>query len=202
MLKIGITGVIGAGKTNVCRLFANYGAGVVDADNLAHHVLRNPQVVLSLTEAFGAKILDVGTNQIDRQKLALHAFATPEAVSLLEQVTHPEIANQVVLAFAQLQLSGFRLSVFDAPLLFETSADCLVETTVCVVCDAEVIAKRSARPADRRLAMIEQRRKRQFTQAEKQTRADHIIDNSGSEASTSQQVKQLFDRLMTTTHRH
>ncbi|HID89382.1 MAG TPA: dephospho-CoA kinase, partial [Anaerolineae bacterium] len=94
-LLIGLTGNIATGKSTVARMLADLGATVIDADKVAHEVMRaGTPVHAAIVEAFGPQI--VGPDgEIDRARLGAIVFADPEALARLEQIVHPVVAEEV-----------------------------------------------------------------------------------------------------------
>ena len=91
---VGLTGGIGSGKTSVAKLFATWGATVVDADQIAHNLLApGSKALTQVAKRFGANIID-DSGQLNRGALAKIVFTNPTARTDLENITHPLIAAQ------------------------------------------------------------------------------------------------------------
>ena len=101
LLCIGLFGGIGAGKSMIAGLLAAQGAGVVDADAIAHECLGDPEIRDALVAAFGADICD-DAGAIDRPALAAKAFADDDGTAQLNAIVHPAVS-----AGMQEQLDGF-----------------------------------------------------------------------------------------------
>src|SRR5690348_346898 len=117
MLRVGLTGGIGSGKSTVAKLLAERGAVVVDADKLAREVLEpGTEGLAEVVKAFGADVLhEDGT--LDRAALAAKAFATEEARQTLNGITHPRIGALTGQRMAEAPEDA--VVVHDIPLLVE-----------------------------------------------------------------------------------
>ena len=185
---IGLTGGIATGKTTVARLLGAHGATVVDADVLAREVVEPGQPALAeIVAEFGPDVVGAD-GRIDRAALGALVFAEPERRRRLEAITHPRIqalmGERILAALA----ADAPLVVADVPLLFENGRAELFEGVMVVWCDAATeLARLMARDglsredAKRRLAA-------QMPVDEKRRRATWVIDNSGSEVATAEQV--------------
>ena len=126
MRIIGITGGVASGKSVVAQQFARLGAGVLDADQTGHEVLRLPQIEAAARRRWGEAVF-APDGRIDRARLARIVFAAgPEAQKerqYLEQLTHPEIARLLTQQAEALAAAGTPLAVLDAALLFEAGWD-------------------------------------------------------------------------------
>lgn len=195
MLILGLTGGIASGKSTVAEMLRSMGAAVVSADALAREIVRpGSEVLARIVERFGPRALQAD-GQMDRKWLAQRIFADPEARRALDGITHPAIAALARQRFAALARQGAGLIVYDAPLLFEAGADRQVDAVLLVTVDEGVQLARLMRRDGIDEAAARARIAAQMPQAEKARRADYIIDNSGSQANTHDQVRRLLSRL-------
>lgn len=143
LIKLGLTGPTGAGKSTVARLLEQNGIPLVDADAIARTVTEKGSPVLSaLADTFGKDIL-FPDGSLDRRALAAVAFSSKENTEKLNAVTHPAILARIRRALAD--ATGDAV-VLDAPLLFETGLDALCDHTVAIVADEAVrLARITAR---------------------------------------------------------
>ena len=117
---VGLTGGIGSGKTSVAKLFATWGATVVDADQIAHNLLApGSKALTQVAKRFGANIIDE-SGQLNRGALAKIVFTNPTARTDLENITHPLIAAQ---AWSQLTQAKTPIAIYDVPLLAEQALE-------------------------------------------------------------------------------
>jgi dephospho-CoA kinase len=122
IVRLGLTGGIGSGKSSVARMLADRGAAVVDADAIARDLTAPGGLALPLiTATFGAHVI-TPTGALDREKMRLLAFADPAARKRLEAIIHPlvgqEANHQAMLAANE----GRSCTVFDIPLLVESGS--------------------------------------------------------------------------------
>ena len=114
MIVIGILGGVGSGKSAVSDRLTTLGAVVLDADQLGHEVLRQPEVKAELRRRWGETVMDAA-GEIDRRKVAEIVFAaTPqgrEELAFLEQLTHPRIKQRLQTQLAELNVAGVRAAV-------------------------------------------------------------------------------------------
>ncbi len=204
MLKVGLTGGIGSGKSAVGAIFASLGAHVIQADQVAHGLMQPGQPVYAkVVEAFGPEILDPD-GRINRRKLADAAFGVGEharsRVSELNQIVHPTVIayeNSWMHDLGEREPSA--IGMVEAALLLEAGASGRFDRLVVVTCPFEVRVKRWARrtEVDEDSARLElQRRMRaQLPDEAKIRAADYLIDNSGPVSETERQVREVFAKL-------
>lgn len=197
MRIIGVLGGVASGKSLVAQQFARLGAGVFDADQAGHEVLRLPQVEAAARRRWGATVFGAD-GRIDRARLARVVFAPgPEAQRerrYLEQLTHPEIARLLQRQIGTSAAAGTTVTILDAALLLETGWDQWCEKIVFVDVPEEA---RLARAMDRGWTEEDfaARQRVQESLDRKRARADVIIDNSGSPEQTQVQVEQVWASL-------
>lgn len=176
MIKLGLTGPTGAGKTTVARLLEQNGIPLVDADAIARTVTEKGSPVLSaLADAFGNDIL-FPDGSLDRRALAAVAFSSKENTEKLNAVTHPAILARIRRALAD---AAGDAVILDAPLLFETGLDALCDHTAAIVADEAV---RLARITARDGISEEAAKKRMAVQPDTAfyaARADILLYNNG-----------------------
>jgi len=198
MYVIGITGPVASGKSTLARQFAQLGATLVDADQIGHEVLREPEVVAQLVDRWGERIL-APDGQIDRSAVAQIVFAPggrgQTELEYLQSVSHPRITRRINEQIAEQRSAGAPAVVLDAALLVEAGWDEYCDRTVFV----EV--PRSKR-LDRALARgwteagFSAREDAQQSLTAKRERADAVIENSGSTESAAAQVAAFWHDLV------
>ena len=193
MIKLGLTGSIGMGKSTVARMFADEGVPVFDADAVVHR-LQGPGggLVASIERAFPGV---AGPDGVDRKRLGAAVFGDPAALARLEAIVHPAVRAER-RAFLR-EHAGAKLVVFDIPLLFEKGGAGDVDEILVVSAPPEVQRARVlARPGmtaerfERILAL-------QMPDAEKRERADHVIDTGTALSETRAEVGRLVEKLAT-----
>lgn len=137
MLRIGLTGGSGSGKSTAARIFASCGAKIVDADAVYHSLVSAPSACVSeLASVFGKDILSPNGG-LDRKKLAGIVFAdSPEAkasLARLNEITHRYVRLECERLIDSYEQSGEAMVVLDVPLLFESGFDRICDVTVAVL---------------------------------------------------------------------
>jgi len=145
---VGLVGGIGAGKSTVARLFAGHGAHVIDADRIAHDVLRDDAVKAEIMARFGPGVVGVD-GAIDRRALAALVFgATPghaAALAGLESIVHPRVRRRIAAELERLRhAAAGGVAVLDVPLLVQAGWADACDRLVVVECAAEVRRRRLA----------------------------------------------------------
>lgn len=191
MRVLGLTGGIGSGKSAVGLMFAQLGADLIEADQLARDVVEPGQPALSeIVETFGPDILR-SDGRLNRSKLATIIFADPAARARLNAITHPRIkARMDAEVTARMAHPG--VLILDIPLLYENDRDRTVERVIVVWVD---MATQLRRLQERDGLSEEEARRRVAAQMlldEKRARADHVIDNTGSREQTRAQVEAIY----------
>jgi dephospho-CoA kinase len=201
MLRVGLTGGIGCGKSTVAAMLREEGCLVLDADDLAHTLLTPGLAAYhEVLLAFGAGICD-GNGQINRSKLAAIVFADPAKLARLNKIIHPRVMQAQDRLFADWSRSHpHGIAVIEAALLIEAGiherpdGPGKLDRLVVVWCHsgqqlARLLARgMSAEDAQKRMSA-------QLPIQEKRRVATDEIDNSGTEEQTRQQVQQLVKRL-------
>jgi dephospho-CoA kinase len=194
---IGLIGGIGSGKSTVAAEFARLGCCAIDADTVGHDVLREPDVRRAVAEAFGGGVLG-GDGEVDRKALAGVVFSDEAALTTLNGITHPRIAERIsqrVAAAARDET--VQAVVLDAAVLLEAGWDHVC--TVCVFVSAPNHVRRD-RVRDNRgwdEASWVRREKTQFSLDKKASRCDYAVDNSSDIPHLRQQVESVFHRILT-----
>ncbi len=191
MLTIALTGGIGSGKTAVGEILANFGAVVIDSDQLARQVVeRGTAGFDQIVAQFGDEILKNG--DLDRTALASLIFTDPKKRLELEQITHPLIRQEFAKIIKSLPEDA--IVVNQIPLFVESKHDYKFDYIVTVSTSEEI---RVARLLKRGLTkdQITKRMQAQATDSEREVIADLIIKNEKSEEELFTQVEKLWELL-------
>ncbi|RSZ66051.1 dephospho-CoA kinase [Corynebacterium hylobatis] len=195
MIKVGLTGGIGSGKSTVTGLLLAHGIPVVDADQIARDIVEPGQPALQeLAEAFGPDIIRAD-GSLDRAGLAAKAFVDAEHTALLNSITHPRIAEETARRFAAAEEAGETAIVYDMPLLVDKGLDRQMDLVVVIDVDAE---ERVRRLVDKRgLAEMDVRRRidAQVPDDIRRVAADVLIDNNGPLEALAPQVDELVEEI-------
>ena len=192
MLVVALTGGIGAGKSTVAQNFAELGALVVDADQLARMAIeRGSDGFAEVLLRFGDEIILNG--DIDRKKLAEIVFSDEGARKDLEKIIHPRV--QATFAEVVEDLEHDDILIYEIPLLAETDAAEKFDYIITVEADIEL---RTSRLLKRGLyiSQIEKRIAAQASQESREAIADSVIRNDGDEDSLLRQVENLWESVL------
>jgi dephospho-CoA kinase len=193
MIRIGLTGGIGSGKSTVAAMLAGHGAVVIDADQIARDIVEPGEPALGrLVAEFGPRIL-TAEGALNRQELALLAFSSPEGTQRLNEIMHPLIREEAARRLAAVPEG--RVVVYDMPLLVETGQRDLVDVVVVVDVPEDVQVERAVRQRGLEEQDVRRRMQAQASRHERLAMADVVIDNSGTFDSTRDQVDGAWRRL-------
>jgi dephospho-CoA kinase len=192
MLVVALTGGIGAGKSTVAQNFAELGALVIDADQLARMAIeRGSDGFAEVLLRFGDEIILNG--DIDRKKLAEIVFSDESARKDLEKIIHPRV--QAIFAEAVEDLEHDDILVYEIPLLVETDAAEKFDYIITVEADLELRKSRLLKKG-LYISQIEKRMAAQATQESREAIADYVIRNDGDEDSLLRQVENLWESVL------
>ncbi len=195
MLRVGLTGGIGCGKSTVAAMLRERGFQVLDADALAHRLTEPGQPAYEeIVREFGKGICDAD-RKINRAKLAAIVFADPAKLARLNQIVHPRVIEAQERQFAEWQRANPRgVAIVEAALLIEAGAHKRLDQLVVVWCRPEQQVERLvARGMKKEDAL--QRMAAQLPLAEKRELATIQLDCSGTMEETQKQVEQLAVHL-------
>lgn len=188
MIKVGLTGSIGMGKSTVAKMFKRERVPVFDADAEVHRLQGPAGALVSLIEdRFPGS---TGVNGVDRARLGAAVFNNPTALKALESIVHPAIGRSR-MRFLKAHRSRI-IVVLDIPLLFETKGWRRVDVIVTVSAPAWKQRKRVLARKVMTKAKFAAIKRLQMPDALKRARADFIIDTGGSYRDTAQQVRALI----------
>ncbi|MFJ8628090.1 dephospho-CoA kinase [Kitasatospora sp. NPDC093550] len=193
MLKIGLTGGIGAGKSEVSRLFAAHGAVIVDSDLIAREVVApGTDGLAAVVAEFGPEVLrEDGT--LDRPALGAVVFADPERLKALNAIVHPLVRARS----AELEAAAApdAVVVHDVPLLAENGLAPLFDLIVVVDAADEVRLDRLVRLRGMAEEEARARMDAQASRADRLAIADLVIDNGRGLAELSARVDEVWAEL-------
>lgn len=193
MLIIGLTGGIGSGKSTVTNLFAQKGAPIIDADDIAHDIVQRGQPALErITNEFGAHYL-TSNGELDRDKVRSHIYNHPTDKKRLESILHPLVFNEIQ---RQLSTVNFPYGILSIPLLFETGFHHHVQRVVVVDCPEEIQIERVNRRDDLPIDDIKKILSSQCSRAYRIEHADDVINNDCSQDKLASQVQRLHDKYL------
>jgi dephospho-CoA kinase len=191
MMRVGLTGGIGAGKSTVSRMLADRGAVVIDGDQIARDlVVPGEPALAAIVDRFGPEVL-LPDGQLDRAGLASIVFPDPNALAALDAIMHPRIAQRAAEMIEAAERAGTSIVVYDMPLLVENGSADNFDLVVVVHAPIEV---RLARLAVRGVPVADARERmsRQASDAERAEVASILIDNGGDEEQLIAQVERAW----------
>ncbi|MFN2521879.1 MAG: dephospho-CoA kinase [Mycobacteriales bacterium] len=196
MLKVGLTGGIGAGKSSVSRLLAERGAVIIDADLIARQVVAEGTPGLAaIIDAFGTDVIKNG--KLDRAALGKRVFADPEQLARLNAIVHPLVGAETA---RQTEAAGeAAVVVYDVPLLVENGLQSLYDVVVVVAAQPEtqlarLVEQRGMSEQDARARIAAQR-----PLADKLAVATYVIDNDGPREALEPQVDAVWTAMSSRT---
>ncbi|MFF5568655.1 dephospho-CoA kinase [Streptomyces sp. NPDC012623] len=193
MLRLGLTGGIGAGKSEVSRLLTGYGAVLIDSDRIAREVVAPGTPGLAAVAAeFGPEVVtDAGA--LDRPKLGGIVFADHERLRALNAIVHPLVRARS----AELEAAAGpdSIVVHDVPLLVENGMAALYDLVVVVDASPETQLDRLVRLRGMTESDARDRMAAQATREERRSVADIVIDNDGPLAGLEPRVREIWREL-------
>ncbi len=195
MYAVGLSGGIGSGKSTVADLLVEFGAVLIDADQVARDIVEPGRPVLAaLVERFGTSILDAD-GHLDRLALAQVTFGDPDALAALNALTHPAIGLEMIELRASQEHQDVIL-VFAVPLLREEHRAMLhFDTVVVVDCPTELALERLVGHRGMDRADAQRRIAAQMSREDRKALAERVIDNSGDLAALHAATIELWEWL-------
>ncbi|MXZ35592.1 MAG: dephospho-CoA kinase [Acidobacteria bacterium] len=196
MLRVGLTGGIATGKSTVCDRLAEHGFRVIDADRVAHGLIRKGQPCFDpVVAAFGTRILDAD-GEIDRNILGQVVFNDPARLQELNALVHPEVIRSILEQLDRMEQSHpLSKAVVDASLMIEYGFHKQFKHLIVVSCGDDPQVERLMARNRLSRAQALQRIGLQWPLQAKLSLATFVIDNSGTLEHTRRQVDRLLETL-------
>lgn len=181
MLKVGVTGGIGSGKSTACRIFSLLGVPVYDADSRAKYLqTHDVQLRAQIIRHFGADAY-LPDGSLNRAYMAEQVFNKPEKLQLLNSIVHPRVAEDSARWLAEQQAAQKPYAVKEAALMIESGSYKQLDVLVLVTAPEEVrIARVLQRDPQRTREQVAAIIARQMPESEKIKYADYVINNDGN----------------------
>ena len=197
MLRVGLTGGIGSGKSTASQHFSSLGAYVINADEEAKNLISTNETVQNeLIAEFGTDIID-GTENVNKKKLARIAFQDQDHQQRLNSVVHPYIYNLIDKEFNQvLSVGKHGIFIVDGALIFESGYDVHLDYVIVVTAQ---LKHRMERALGRETLSREEILKRiefQWPEKEKVNLADFVVHNDGTEKELHKNIEGLVKKLI------
>ena len=190
MLKIGLTGGIGSGKTTIADLFAELDVPVIDADTIARELVASGgQALEQIRHSFGERVI-AADGSLDRSAMRELIFADTEQKRKLEAIVHPKVRQSILKRVASLDASYCIISV---PLLVESGMVNLVDRVLVVDCPVETQIERVTKRDRLDEKIVRAIIASQATREQRKALANDLIDNASSDYMLAEQVKKLHN---------
>ena len=194
MIAIGLTGVIGSGKSTVAKMLVARGAAYIDADLVGHRSYEEGTFLHQrLIDEFGRGIL-AENGEIDRRRLGERVFGDPQALERLNAIVWPAMAETIEEDLRGFRLAKVEMAVLEAAVLFEAGWQRLVDEVWAVVASPEVARQRLAAKG----VAAEQAEARIRSQINNEARVQNVhvvIENNGNLAELEARVQSLWEAL-------
>ena len=196
LVKIGLTGGIGTGKSTVASMLKEMGIPVINSDEVAREVTEpGSEGYKKVVEALGREILN-SDGTINRKKLGSIVFSDESKRRILEEILHPLILKRIRAKLDELKKAGCEFVVLEVPLLFEKGLDRNMDFNVVVYTDEKTQLERLTKRDGLTLKEALSRIRSQMPLSEKVKRADFVIDNSGNLSHTKRQVEEMWKCIL------
>jgi dephospho-CoA kinase len=187
---VGLTGGIGAGKSEALAALERLGASVISTDTVVHELYADPEVIAAVVGRWGDDVAPGGV--VDRAAIARHAFVSDDERHFLEQLLWPRVGVRVARWREHEAAKAPRALVVETPLLFEAGLEGNYDATIAIVAPEAIRAERAGA---RGHAALDERTARQLPQAEKAARATYAVENSGSLRELEQELSGVLAKL-------
>jgi dephospho-CoA kinase len=191
ILRVGLTGSIGMGKSTTAQMFRDEGIAVLDSDQIVHDLYRGAAVA-PIAAAFPDVVVD---SVVNRSALGAHVLSDQAAMEKLEAIVHPLVWAARDAFIQQRQAQGDWIVVYDVPLLFETGADKSVDAIVVVTAPPELQKQRVLMRPGMTQEKFEAIAGKQTPDTEKRARADFIVETGEGLDAARAQVRHILKTL-------
>lgn len=180
MLKVGITGGIGSGKTTVCKIFEKFGIPIYYADDRAKNLMINNQEIIDKVKFIFGNNSYLKDGQLNRKHISSQAFSNPEKLKALNEVVHPAVADDTIEWHNAQQNVPYTLK--EAALIVETGGHKALDKLIVVSAPQSVRIQRVMDRDNLSKSAVLARINKQLPEEEKLKHADYIINNDGTES--------------------
>ncbi len=187
---VGLTGGMGAGKSEALAALERLGAATISADQVVHDLYDDPEVRGAVVARWGEEVAPEG--RVDRAAVARRAFATDDDRAWLEGLIWPKVGQRVAEWRALESQKNPRALVVETPLLFEAGLESNYDATIAVVADEAIRAERARA---RGHEALDERTARQLSQGQKAERATYAVENSGTLRDLEQELSEVLAKL-------
>ena len=190
VLKIGLTGGIGSGKSTVCKMFSEFGVPVIDADIIAHSLVRPGMPALEeIAKTFGKELIS-NDGTLDRKKIRDQIFANETKRKKLEDILHPAVYKEISV---QVENINSKYCIISIPLLIETDASDTVDRILVIDVPRELQLQRASNRDKTNKSDIESIIDSQISREDRLAAADDIVNNDGNIENLHRQISGLHE---------
>lgn len=194
MLKVGLTGSIGCGKSSLSNILKKHDIPIIDADIKGREIYENKELLRDIEKNFGSSVINKdGT--LNRKNLGKIVFNDDYKLEKLNSLTHPVIQNMIKDDLNKYEKFGKKIAVVDAALLIEAGFMNMLDTLVVVTCSEEVQLQRVVLRDNCSEEDAMGRIKSQMPQDEKVKYAEFVVDNSGTIEQLEKEAEKLINSL-------
>ncbi len=194
MIRIGLTGSIGMGKSTALKMFADLGAAVWDADDAVHRMYAAGGAAVAPIEAAFPGVIAKGA--VNRAALAKIVLGDAEKLKTLEAIVHPLVGQDQAAFMAEAAAANAPAVVLDIPLLFENNSEAFFDAVVVVSAPADVqrdrVLRRPGMTEEKLAAILAQ----QTPDAEKRKRADYVISSDQPLDAMADDIRKAYETIL------
>lgn len=195
MIRVGLTGGIGTGKSVVAGILTKHGIPVIDADLIARELIdKDHGIRAKIISEFGADVYQVN-GELDRQKMSKIVFSNDDARLKLNEIVHPVVIARQEEILAELAEMGVEFACVESALIYEANSTSQFDYIVVVTSRRELVIERLKRRNGITEKQVKARIDAQMSVNQKAELADYVIDNSGDHGELEKSVVKLIDWL-------
>lgn len=195
MIKIGVTGNIGSGKTTLTKYFENHNSYIFNADKEAkNHLSKHSVLQKKIINIFGNQI--VTSNNLDFKKLAEKAFESKKNQEILNGIVWPEVSMLIESSLRKAQNDKYDFFIVDAALLFEANFNHFFDYIILVTADRKIRLERALKRKNLDLSQIKKRMSLQLSDEKKISLSDFIIYNNKDKKALNLEFNKILPKLI------
>lgn len=192
IITIGVTGGIGSGKTEVCRIFERLGVPVLYADDIAKEISNyDPYARQLIVDLLGEKAY-TADGVLDRAYVATRVFSSKAVQKKINGIIHPRVEKELERRISELGRAGSRVAVVEAALIYEAGLDRSLDVVVVVEADEDKKVDRVLKRDGTSRTSVYDRMRAQMDPSAKVKKADYIVYNNGTVEELEGKVKFLY----------
>lgn len=194
MLKIGLTGGIGSGKSTISEYIRELGFKIVDADVVSRDVLElYPEILAAIRDQFGIEFFD--DNNLSRKKLGTYLFQNKEKLKEYEEIIIPYIKKEIYKRIEEIEKAGEAVCFLDAPTLIENGIHKEMDKNILIWADRNIQIQRIIERDNMSLEDVDNRINAQMSLEDKKQFVDFVVNNSGEIEDTKKEIYKIIYNL-------